>query len=74
MNKLKAIPGVKDVNTVVTNDDTSTHQVDIIADADSGSDIRAAVFYVLSRGGWPMLEFRSKDPSLEEIFLSITSA
>lgn len=74
VNKLKAIPGVKDVNTVVTNDDTSTHQVDIIADADSGSDIRAAVFYVLSRGGWPMLEFRSKDPSLEEIFLSITSA
>ena len=74
INKLRTIPGVSNVTSVVSNDDTSIHQVEITADSDTKSDVRSSVFYAMSKGGWPMLEFRSMDPSLEEIFLSITSA
>ena len=73
INKIRAIPGVTNVVSVVSNDDTSIHQVEITAESDAKNDVRASVFYAMSKGGWPMLEFRSMDPSLEEIFLSITS-
>ncbi len=73
INKLRAIPGVSNVVSVVSNEDSSIHQVEITADNDSKSDVRSSIFYVLSKGGWPMLEFRSMNPSLEEVFLSITS-
>ena len=72
-NKLRAIPGVNNVVSVVSNDDTEIHQVEITADSSAKNDVRTSVFYTMSKGGWPMLEFRSMDPSLEEIFLSITS-
>ncbi|MCR5592669.1 MAG: ABC transporter ATP-binding protein [Saccharofermentans sp.] len=74
VNNLRSIPGVTNVVSVVSNADTSIHQVEITAQSDSKSDVRASVFYTMSKGGWPMLEFRSLDPTLEEIFLSITSA
>ncbi|MBP5180851.1 MAG: ATP-binding cassette domain-containing protein [Clostridiales bacterium] len=73
-NKLRAIPGVTNVVSVVSNEDTSIHQLEITAESDAKSDVRTAIFYTMSKGGWPMLEFRSMDPTLEEIFLSITSA
>ena len=73
VNAIKAIPGVIDAVPVVSNEDTSIHQIEITADSNSGNDVRSSVFYAMSRGGWPMLEFRSLDPTLEEIFLSITS-
>ena len=72
-NKLRSIPGVNNVTSIVSNDDTSIHQVEITADSSAKNDVRTGVFYAMSKGGWPMLEFRSMDPSLEEIFLSITS-
>ena len=74
VNNLRSIPGVTNVVSVVSNADTSIHQVEITAESDSKSDVRSSVFYTMSKGGWPMLEFRSLDPTLEEIFLSITSA
>jgi len=74
INKIKSIPGVNEVTSVVSNTEASIHQVEITADSDSKSDVRSSIFYVMSKGGWPMLEFRSLDPTLEEIFLSITSA
>ena len=73
INKIRAIPGVTNVVSVVSNDDTSIHQIEITAESDAKNDVRASVFYAMSKAGWPMLEFRSMDPSLEEIFLSITS-
>lgn len=73
VNKLRSIPGVNNVVSVVSNDDTAIHQVEITADSSAKNDVRTSVFYTMSKGGWPMLEFRSMDPSLEEIFLSITS-
>ena len=74
INKIKSIPGVNEVTSVVSNTEASIHQVEITADSDSKSDVRSSIFYVMSKGGWPMLEFRSLNPTLEEIFLSITSA
>ena len=73
-NAIRAIPGVSNAVSVVSNDDVSMHQIEITAVSDSKNDVRASIFYAMSKGGWPILEFRALDPSLEEIFLSITSA
>jgi ABC-2 type transport system ATP-binding protein len=73
-NAIRAIPGISNAVSVVSNDDVSMHQIEITAVSDSKNDVRASIFYAMSKGGWPILEFRSLDPSLEEIFLSITSA
>lgn len=74
MNALRSIPGISNVASVVSNKDTSIHQVELTVSNDAKTDVRASVFYAMSKGNWPILEFRSMDPTLEEIFLSITSA
>ncbi|MCQ2515673.1 MAG: ABC transporter ATP-binding protein [Saccharofermentans sp.] len=74
MNALRSIPGISNVVSIVANKDTSISQVEITISNDSKTDVRASVFYAMSKGNWPILEFRSMDPTLEEIFLSITSA
>ena len=40
---------------------------------DANVDIRRDVFRLMSGNNWPILEFRSKNPTLEEIFLSVTN-
>ncbi|MBR6880975.1 MAG: ATP-binding cassette domain-containing protein [Clostridiales bacterium] len=72
VNSLRGIPGVSDTN--VRNSDDQVHEIEIIVDGNGGADVRRQIFYNMSKGGWPILEFRSLDPTLEEIFLSITSA
>lgn len=74
MNALRSIPGISNVTSVVSNKDTSISQVQLTISNDMKTDVRASVFYAMSKGNWPILEFRSMDPTLEEIFLSITSA
>ena len=74
INALRSIPGISNVVSIVANKDTSISQVEITIANDSKTDVRASVFYAMSKGNWPILEFRSMDPTLEEIFLSITSA
>jgi ABC-2 type transport system ATP-binding protein len=48
--------------------------IEVTLVTNSVTDLRAGIFFVMSKGGWPILELRSLDPSLEEVFLSITSA
>ena len=71
-NAIQSLPGVTDVNVRVS--DTDIHEVDITIDPSKGSDLRTSIFYTMAKGNWPILEFRSLDPTLEEVFLSITSA
>jgi len=74
MNAIRSIPGVNNVVSIVSNKDTSIHQFELTISNDTKTDVRTSVFYAMSKGNWPILEFRSMDPTLEEIFLSITSA
>ena len=67
---VRAIPGVANVTT--RNSSDKLHEIEITV-SNTSADIRASIFFVMSKGGWPIFEFRSLDPSLEEVFLSITA-
>ncbi len=71
-NALQALPGITGINERIS--DSDIHEIDITISNEKGSDVRTSIFYAMSKGGWPILEFRSLDPTLEEVFLSITSA
>jgi len=69
-SKIHALPGVADVKMSVSKGDI--HEIEITVISDSTADVRASIFFVMAKAGAPILEFRSLDPTLEEIFLSIT--
>ena len=69
-SSIRTIPGV--ANVVTRNSSDKLHEIEITISSTS-ADIRASIFFVMSKGGWPIFEFRSLDPSLEEVFLNITA-
>ena len=69
--RLGALPGISSVVPKVVNSKVS--QIEITIKGESSADIRASIFFLMARENWPILEFRSLDPSLEDIFLSITA-
>lgn len=66
---LRAVPDVKNVTLLAEKNGLSQIQLA----AGSNLDIRKSIFYALSRNNIPMLEFRSVEPSLEDVFTSITA-
>ena len=72
INAIRAIPGIPDARSRMS-DDSGIHEIEVMLDPSLGSDLRANIFYTMAKGGWPILEFRSLDATLEEVFLSITS-
>ena len=67
---IRSIPGVANVS--VRNSSDRLHEIEITI-SNNSADIRASIFFVMSKGGWPIYEFRSLDPTLEEVFLNITA-
>lgn len=70
VNTIRTIPGIADV-FVRDIEDTEVHQIEITVV--NNSDVRSAIFYTMANINCPILEMRSLDASLEEVFLSITS-
>ena len=70
VSKLKLIQGVSEVTVRHSG---SLSEVEITTSKIAGEEIRAAIFFTMAKSGWPILEFRSLDPTLEEVFLSITA-
>ena len=69
--RLKMISGISDA--VVRNaGDLSEAEISLATKA--VNDVRINIFFMMAKCGWPILEFRSLDPSLEEVFLSVTSS
>ena len=71
ITKIRTIRGISSAVSRVA--DSKFSQVEITIAASDTTDTRIAIFDLMAREGWPILEFRSLDPSLEEVFLSITS-
>ena len=69
--KIRTVKGVSSAVSRVA--DSKFSQIEITISASDTTDTRIAIFDVMAASGWPILEFRSLDPSLEEVFLSITS-
>lgn len=68
--RLKMIPGIDDVSI---RNSGALSEVEISLAPKAGNDVRENVFFTMAKCGWPILEFRSLDPSLEEVFLSVTT-
>ena len=69
-NRLKMIQGITDVSI---RNSGNLSEVEITTAKVAGDEIRTAIFFMMAKSGWPILEFRSLDPTLEEVFLSITA-
>ena len=71
ITKIRTIRGIASAVSRVA--DSKYSQIEITIAANDTAETRVAIFELMAREGWPILEMRSMDPSLEEVFLSITS-
>ncbi len=69
--KIRALPGVQSATPRLTDNTMSQLEISIVND--NSADVRTSIFYLMAKESWPILEFRSLDPSLEEVFLNITA-
>lgn len=68
---IRTIPGV--ASAVIRVKDSAVNQMEIGITSNSTTDVRIAIFNCMAKKNWPVLEIRSLDPTLEEVFLSITA-
>ena len=71
INKIRSVKGVAAAVSRVS--DNKFSQIEITITANDTSETRIGIFNLMAKEGWPILEMRSMDHSLEEVFLSITS-
>ena len=69
--KIRNISGI--ISAVPRAIDSKYAQLEIAIDAKDTAGVRISIFNLMAKAGWPILELRSLDPSLEEVFLNITS-
>ena len=69
--KIRTIKGISAAVPRVV--DSKLSQLEITVSASDTTEVRTQIFYLMANEGWPILEIRSLDPTLEEVFLSITS-
>ncbi len=69
-NLLKGIYGIKYVEASMQKEKES---FDYIMEATSDVDIRKPVFYELAKFGYPILELKTLDMSLEDVFLQVVT-
>ena len=71
ITKIRTVKGIASAVSRVA--DSKYSQIELTIAANDTAETRVAIFNLMAREGWPILEMRSLDPSLEEVFLSITS-
>ncbi len=69
--KIRTIKGVSAAVPRVV--DSKLSQLEITISTSDTTEVRTQIFYLMANEGWPILEMRSLDPTLEEVFLSITA-
>jgi len=69
--KIRTLPGIASAVPKVINSKVS--QIEITLVGESSTEIRSSIFFFMAQQGWPILELRSMDPSLEDIFINITA-
>ncbi len=69
--KIRTLPGI--TSAVPRIVDSKYSQLELGITGENSNEIRESIFFMMANSGWPILELRSLDPSLEEVFLNITS-
>ncbi len=70
IQKIRMIPGVRNAEVFMEKEDGITI-FDIENEPDL--DVRKQIFFEMARNSWPIIEMKSMDPTLEDIFLQVTS-
>ena len=70
-SQIRTLPGIASAVPKVINSKVS--QIEITLVGESSTEIRSSIFFFMAQKGWPILELRSMDPSLEDIFINITA-
>lgn len=70
LQKVRMIPGIKKAELL---GEKLKGVVTFTIESDSETDVRKPLFFEMARNSWPMLEMRSLDLTLEDIFLQVTS-
>ena len=70
IQKLRLLPGVRNVEVFLEKEGGIT-----IFDIENepNLDVRKQIFFEMARNSWPIIEMKSLDPTLEDIFLQVTS-
>jgi len=73
-NKVKnIISNINGVKNLKTSAQIRDNEYSYIIEADKNADVRKPLFYQLAQQGFPILELRSLNLSLEEVFLQLTT-
>lgn len=71
IQKIRLVPGVRNAEQVIEKEGGITvFEIEV----DPEADVRKPIFFEMARSSWPIVEFKSLDPTLEEIFLQVTSS
>ncbi|NLO36191.1 MAG: ATP-binding cassette domain-containing protein [Clostridiaceae bacterium] len=71
IQKIRLVPGVRNAEQVIEKEGGITvFEIEV----DPDTDVRKPIFFEMARSSWPIVEFKSLDPTLEEIFLQVTSS
>lgn len=69
--KLLTVSGISAAVPKIVNSKVS--QIELTLVGENTTEIRSAIFFMMAMENWPILEMRSLDPTLEEVFLNITA-
>jgi ABC-2 type transport system ATP-binding protein len=69
IQKLRVLSGVRNAELALEKEN-GINVFEVENDPDH--DVRKQVFFEMARNGWPIIEMKSMDPTLEEIFLQVT--
>jgi len=69
IQKLRVLPGVRNAE-LFQEKENGINIFEIENDPDQ--DVRKQIFFEMARNSWPIIEMKSMDPTLEEIFLQVT--
>lgn len=71
IQKLRLLPGVTNTELIMEKENNmSIFEIE----NDPDHDVRKQIFFEMARNSWPIIEMKSMDPTLEEIFLMVTSS
>ncbi len=69
LQKIRMLPGIRSADLVAEKEGICAVNID----CEGGVDARKPLFFEMARNAWPILELKSLEPTLEDIFLAATS-
>lgn len=69
----KSLKSLSAISRIEISPSLEENCLDLVIHIDEGKDLRKDIFFAFAKAGIPLLQFRAADPSIEDIFLHLTS-